>query len=168
MPAKPLVGLGRRRGRAIMRDPHLPLTALAPHLAELAIAVKRLWRSSQPVEIGPPLSWARIEDRVEMRRIAPLGAVTGVVEILHRQHHVTGLVDDGEIEPRDGHRPLQHVEARHHSARLDPTDGGGGQPGLAGHPALAEMSDAARPAKETSRRKRAGQHIGDLGPVIVT
>ena len=59
-------------------DPDLPLAATPRHVAFLTAAVCGLRWRGQAVGSSPPLVIVRVEDRVEVRGVAPPGSVGGV------------------------------------------------------------------------------------------
>lgn len=133
--------------------PHPPLASAALNVPPEPVPVERLRRSRQPVDVRPPFAHPRVDNRVEMGRVAPPGTVMEVFPVAHRLHHTPFPIH--HRQPELGHvEDLQeHAEARGQAPRLDPAHRGVVQTGHAGKLPLAEVGPATDAPNQPGDRK---------------
>ncbi len=91
---------------------------------------------------------------MEMRRVVPTAPIVLPFPFLGRRDDAAVGIDHGEIESGGTDESLQHRDARHHLARLDPADGRRRDFRPVGELALAEAGQLAHSPYQAASRKR--------------
>jgi aminodeoxyfutalosine deaminase len=129
------------------------VAVLQPVRDVLRVPVKGLRRPRQPVLGAPPFLRLRIDDQIQVRRVATVAHVSGERELLKRADDPALRVDHHQLKIRGAEQPHQRAEARGEITALRPPHGPAGHARPQREFTLAHPGQAPRLAQQPADRE---------------